>query len=69
MTLTDLVATLGPVAGAALFMWINRGPAKSDKPDPIAQKLDALIDAAKAQTAATQAMEKSMAILLDRSDR
>ena len=69
MTLPEMIATLGPVGGVALFMWLNRGPAKSEKPDPIAQKLDTLIEATKAQTAATLAMEKSMAILLDRSDR
>lgn len=69
MTLTELVTTLGPVAGVAMFMWLNRGPNKADKPDPIAQKLDTLIDAHKGQAAAFADMAKTLAILLDRSDR
>lgn len=62
MTLTELITTLGPIGGVALFMWLNRGPQKSEKPDPIAQKLDALIEA-------MTSLEKSLAILLDRSKR
>ena len=69
MTLTELMATLGPVGGVALFMWLNRGPNKADKPDPIAQKLDALISEAKSQNAAFAAFARDLAILLDRSER
>ena len=69
MTLTELMATLGPVGGVALFMWLNRGPNKADKPDPIAQKLDALIDEVKGQRAAFADFAKNLAILMDRSDR
>ena len=69
MTLTELMATLGPVAGVAVFMWLNRAPDKANKPDPIAQKLDAMIELAKRQETAFADFAKSMAILLDRSDR
>ena len=69
MTLTELIATLGPVGGVALFMWLNRGPNKADKPDPIAQKLDALLAEAKTQTTTMAAFARDLAILLDRSDR
>lgn len=83
MTLSELIATLGPVAGVAMFMWLNRAPQKAGNPDPIIQKLDALIDAHKAQGEASKAqgeaskaqatamadLAKNIAILLDRSDR
>lgn len=69
MTLTELIATLGPVGGVALFMWLNRSPQKSTNPDPIIQKLDALISAQTAQTAAFADFAKNLAILMDRSDR
>ena len=69
MTLTDLIATLGPVGGVALFMWLNRSPQKADKADPIAQKLDAMLAETKAQTAVLSSFAKDLAILLDRSER
>ena len=76
MTLPELIATLGPVAGVALFMWMNRAPQKSGSPDPIIQKLDAMIEAhkaqgeaSKAQASATADLAKNIAILLDRSER
>ena len=69
MTLPELIATLGPVAGVALFMWMNRSPQKAGSPDPIIQKLDALIDAHKAQATAAADLAKNIAILLDRSER
>lgn len=76
MTLPELIATLGPVAGVAMFMWLNRAPQKAGSPDPIIQKLDALIAAQAAQTAATEKQNasladfaKTLAILMDRSDR
>lgn len=69
MTLTELIATLGPVGGVALFMWLNRSPQKAEKADPIAQKLDALISEAKSQNAAFAAFARDLAILLDRSER
>ncbi len=69
MTLTELMATLGPVAGVAVFMWLNRAPDKQTKPDPVVQKLDAMIEVAKRQEAAFAEFAKNMAVLLDRSDR
>ena len=69
MTLTELMATLGPVAGVAVFMWLNRAPDKSSKPDPIAQKLDALIAKAEHGNAALSQIATDIAILKDRSDR
>lgn len=69
MTLTELVTTLGPVAGVALFMWLNRGPQKADKPDAISALLTANLEEAKKANAAMADLAKSMAILLDRSDR
>lgn len=76
MDLTELIATLGPVGGVALFMWLNRNPAgqKSDqigqKLDSIViQKLDALIEETKSGNKAMADMAKGVAILLDRSDR
>lgn len=69
MTLTELIATLGPVGGVALFMWLNRSPQKAERADPIAQKLDALIAEAKTQTTTLSAFAKDLAILLDRSER
>lgn len=76
MTLTELIATLGPVGGVALFMWLNRSPQKADRADPIAQKLDALIEEVrghrsdtKAQNATFSEFAKGLAILLDRSER
>lgn len=69
MTLPELVTTLGPVAGVALFMWFNRGPQKADKPDDITGKLSALLDETKKANSAMADLAKSMAILLDRSDR
>lgn len=69
MTLPDLVTTLGPVAGVALFMWLNRGPQKGDRADDIGGKLSALLDETKKANSAMADLAKSMAILLDRSDR
>ena len=69
MTLPELIATLGPVGGVALFMWLNRSPQKAGSPDPIIQKLDALISATEAQKTAFAEFAKNLAILMDRSDR
>lgn len=69
MTLTELIATLGPIGGVALFMWLNRGPNKADKPDPIAQKLDVLIAKADHGNSALSQIATDIAILKDRSDR
>lgn len=69
MTLPEMVATLGPVAGVALFMWLNRGPQKGDRSDDMAVKLSALLDETKKANSAMADLAKSMAILLDRSDR
>ena len=69
MTLTELIATLGPVGGVALFMWLNRSPQKAEKTAPIAQKLDAMLAETRAQTAVLSAFAKDLAILLDRSER
>lgn len=69
MTLTELIATLGPIGGVALFMWLNRGPSKADKPDPIAQKLDVLIAKADHGNSALSQIATDIAILKDRSDR
>ena len=69
MTLTELITTLGPVGGVALFMWLNRSPRKDEKADPSAQKMDALIDEVKGLRSAFADFSKSMAILLDRSER
>lgn len=69
MTLPELIATLGPVGGVALFMWLNRAPQKAGNPDPIIQKLDALIEETKAQKTVFADFAKSLAILMDRSDR
>lgn len=69
MTLTELMATLGPVAGVAVFMWLNRAPDKANKPDPIAQKLDALIAKTEHGNTALAQIATDIAILKDRSDR
>ena len=69
MTLPDLITTLGPVAGVALFMWLNRGPQNGDRADDMAGKLSALLDETKKANTAMADLAKSMAILLDRSDR
>lgn len=69
MTLTELIATLGPIGGVALFMWLNRWPNKADKPDPIAQKLDVLIAKADHGNTALSQIATDIAILKDRSDR
>lgn len=69
MTLPELVATLGPVAGVLAFMWLNRGPLKGEKADPLSSKIDALLDEVKRSNTAMSDLAKNMAILLDRSDR
>ena len=69
MTLPDLITTLGPVDWVALFMWLNRGPQKGDRSDDITGKLSALLDETKKANTAMADLAKSMAILLDRSDR
>lgn len=69
MTLPELVATLGPVAGVLSFMWLNRGPVKGEKVDPLGAKIDALLDEIRRANTAMSDLAKNMAILLDRSDR
>lgn len=69
MTLTELIATLGPVGGVALFMWLNRAPQKSEKPDPGAQKMDALIAEMRGLRGEFAEFSKNMAVLMDRSER
>jgi hypothetical protein len=69
VTLTELIATLGPIGGIALFMWLNRGPSKADKPDPVTQKLDELIVRSDHSNTALSQIATDIAILKDRGDR
>lgn len=69
MTLTEMIATLGPIGGVALFMWLNRGTNKADNPDPIDHKLDALVAKADHGNNTLASIAMDIAILKDRSDR
>lgn len=70
MNLTDAVSVLGAPAAVLLFMWLNRDKgSKQPGPDPVAQKLDALIEETRRGNAAMSDLGKSIAILLDRSER
>lgn len=69
MNLTEAVSVLGAPAAVLLFMWLNRNPQKDAKPDGLAAKLDAVLDETKKANTAMADLAKSMAVLMDRSER